>query len=347
MPSLPQHITLRWIFPAACAAALLLSTLAQAAPFEEKVEPGFKGSLRLFTGVDSSRSLTRVSDENKTIATLSQKATSEDSAAAFPFASFEYTLSNRATSFYVDNGRVPAVEGLFLFEFGARQRVTADTTISLAYTPNLDLFDDEVWKDPYLTGSPRSETTRESQAVAIDIETVAGLPVFFRYTFASQKIQDEDSGESLLASGALSEKEMALLRRDAKTHALETGVTLPLSETVLLQTDLLFARTRAEGEAMRFKSMGASMRLMLPKKRHRFFASIAFATDLYDASHPVFDTRRNDKVYRGELGVEIPHPFGMERISLLATIGGFERHSNIDFYNAQGYSLGTGISWQF
>jgi len=337
----------QWVLFAALTWTTLLANPAYSQPESDDFEPGFKGTARVFMGISSSKSLSQVSDENNKIDSLDQDANSETEFMVFPMFNLEYTLSNRATTLFAGKADVDVIQGDFLFKTGIRQKLPDNTVVSLSYIPNIGIIDDEVWKDPYLTGVKRSKTDRDSMAVALEVESLFGTPVYLNYTFASQEIDDEASGQSLLAAGAITAEEVTRLSRDSDAHIVESGFQIPLGGPFMMEAGIVYARNDAVGDAMSFDNYGADLSLLFRQPAFMVMASTSFNYADFDETHPVFDTRRQDNTYSANIGIEIPSPMGFDTMSLMIMADYGTRCSNITFYDNEEYSLGAGITYRF
>lgn len=327
---------------------LVLSS-AYAGDFEDENKPGFSGYVLPMIGIGKSKSLGDVSDENKKIDSLDQEAKSETDAIPVFLWQVAFTLKNERTRFHVGTPETNIVEGNFLFETGVSHELEGGTILTAAWIPRIPGLDDEVWKDPYLTGRSREETDRESQGFSLGTEYIFDSPFSLKYSFATQKIEDEQSGLSLSKNpgSKLTVTDLASLRRSGNFHQVEGNVMIPLGDSLMLQPGLNYMRGDTDGAANRFNDFGGTITLMYMQPKYEFHADVSLNSRNYDNSNPVFAKKRDDLEFDTTIGFGYLKPFGFEKakISILGTYS--KRNSSIKFHDSQSMMAGVGISYVF
>ncbi|VFQ42532.1 DUF2860 family protein [Desulfoluna butyratoxydans] len=310
--------------------------------------PGFVGDITLMPGViHATKALNDVGDDNERIDSLDQSASSETKVIPIALWHLNYTFDNLRTELFAGTPTSNIVKGTYFLEVGARHRLDNGTALSLAWIPELPLIDDEVWKDPFLTGVDREETDRTSQGVQVKADSILGSPFFVSYAFAVNDIDEEESGQSFITEGGdpLSDEELSSLRRSSEAHLIEAGLTLPVSRALILGATVDALRNEADGNAHQFDQFGGKLSAILRFPACKAFSTVSFHQANYDETHPVFEKKREDTSYSASLGLEMPLPVEDLSFSLLMRYA--RTDSNIDFYEGDAVMGGMGVSYRF
>jgi len=331
-------------FCSTCLLFTLLASNAHARNTAEKNEPGLAGNIKLMVGVThSTPALGAVSDENKTIENFTQDADSETT--LFPIALWKlaYTFGNRRTALYAGTPDTNIVKGTYIMEVGARHQVDNGTTVSLSWIPDIPLLDNEVWKDPFLTGSDREETERDAQAFRLKAETIYGTPFYASFAIGYTDIEEEESGQSLTSDPV----DLDALRRSSDAYQLETGIRMPLNRALIAGAALTYLRNEADGEANCFDDVGGKVALVFRHPDFQAFTNLSADLGTYDASHPVFDETREDRGYSASMGMEVPFDWNTLRLSFSLIMRYSRTDSSINFYDSESTMVGVGTTCRF
>ncbi len=316
---------------------------------ENDFEPGFSGYIQPMVGVGVSKSISDVGDDNKRIDSLDQKAESETDFVPMLLWGLGYTFKNESTMLYVGTPEENIIEGSFLLEAGIRQKLPGGTVLTFAYIPELPLLDDEVWKDPFLLGSDRQETDRDSQAFSIMADSIFGSPLTLKYGFGKQEIDDDQSGTYLSrqAGSTLTAQDLLTLKRGGNFHQVDAMYTFTLENGATIQPGINYLRGNADGEANSFDSFGGQITATYPVGQWHFFGTISLNGSEYDKTHPVFKKTREQWKYDAILGMGYMAPFGWEDFMVNLYTGFSSQDSNIGFYDTSGMMTGVGLTWMF
>ena len=311
---------------------------------DDEFAPGFSGYVQPMVGVMSTKSNSDVGDDNEKIDSLDQDADSETQVMPMVLFNLNYTLENRATRFYIGTSEEEIIEGAFLFEAGVRHKLSGGTVLSAGWVPTLPLLEEEVWKDPFLTGSNREKTDRDTQAFRIGAERIFGTPLTLRYGFAQQEIDDDRAGESV---AGLSAGDLAKLKRDANFHLAEVLFPISLDIGLMITPQAGYMIGDADGDANSFKRYQGQLTIEYPLDKWMFFGNINLARSDYDESNPVFNKTREDTSCGAMLGAGYRAPFGWENWMINIYASWEERDSNIKFYDRTNSMAGIGMTWRF
>ena len=330
-------------------AAILHAGDAMAQRGQNDFEPGLNGYLQLMVGGGYSKSVSRVSDDTERIDSLDQEAEGETSFTALPMYRLTYTLENERTQFFLGTPEENFVEGNFLVEIGARQKLAGGTILGASWIPYLPLIDSEVWEDPFLLGSNREETDQESQAFRLTAASIMGSPITLRYGFGVRDIDDELSGTYLasLEGSTLTSQDLDSLDRDSDYHFFEAMYRFRLQNGLIIRPQLGYLIGDAEGDANNFDRYSGKVSFAYVLAKWRLFGNIFIAQADYDEVNPIFGKTRDDNEFGGTFGVSYLAPFGYKDWSVNLFTSFREVDSNIKFYDSTRFIGGLGLAWMF
>ncbi|MBU0970761.1 MAG: DUF2860 domain-containing protein [Proteobacteria bacterium] len=336
-----------------CTITLFLFTLffasASAENLKDENSTGFSGYVQPFIGIGNFKSLGDVHDENEKIDSLDQEAKSETEAIPGFFWQAAYLFENKRTQLHLGTPKTNVISGNFLFETGVSHELEGGTLLTAAWIPKIPGLDDEVWKDPYLTGRAREKTDRKSQAFSLGAENIFDSSVSLKYSFGTQDIDTEQSGVFLSTKlgSKLTAADLASLRRSGNVHLVESKMMVSLGKSFLLQPGLNYMWGDADGDVNSFNDFGGEITLMFKQPRYEVSANFSHNLRHYEKSNPVFAKKRDDRVFDTTITFAYLKPFGFENaiISLLA--GYSKQNSSIKFYDSQSLITGVGIGYTF
>jgi len=312
--------------------------------------PGLQGDIKVMPGViHATKALNDVGDDNKRIDSLDQSSSSETEVIPIVLWHLDYTFDNLKTGLYAGTPASNIVKGTYFLEVGARHRLDNCTALSLSWIPELPLIDDEVWENPFRTGTDREETDRTSQGFQIKAKNILGSPFFLSYAFGISDIDKEESGQGYTDEDGtpLSNEERLSLRRSSEAHFIEAGLRLPVSRTLILGATLDALRNEADGKAHRFDQIGGKVSMVFRHPICQAFSTLSYQQADYDGTHPVFDKKREDRHYSASLGIEAPLPFDVVNLDFSILVRYSRTNSNIDFYEGDTAMAGMGVSYRF
>jgi hypothetical protein len=206
--------------------------------------------------------------------------------------------------------------------------------ISLGYRRSLDagavtgsifysLFGKE-WRNPYLVGTPRRDTTAYNFGGRLVFEEISGTPLSAEFKTTVKKIEHEELSGNLRRNGVLVEAGLSW------KESLGSGWTLTPSAS--------YRRGQYEGAASSFNGGTVGAALSWKNATMMVSGKAAGLINAYDAHNPLFNKARNDLGYRLQGMVTWTDPFGWQ--SVYTTIGYIhgDTRSNIDFYEVSSHT---------
>ncbi|WP_159065032.1 DUF2860 family protein [Thaumasiovibrio subtropicus] len=326
------------------ALAITVMTVSTPSRAELAERTGFSGAITVHAGYGSSDSQMNPTDDNQVTNSLDGKGKKESGAVFFPIFRFNYTLASNQTQFYIGASENKVVEGDFKTEFGVVQDFGSFGIVTVGYAPFTPFAKDETWSDPFVTDAKRQKTDQDTQAFRLRVDELAGLPFSVEYGYGQREVDKERSGQAL----GLTAAERARLNRDGDFHGLTLESVLPVGPDVVFLPSFQYIRGDMEGEAYSFDSYefgGTVMGSFLDV--HSVSATVSAGSRDYDASHPVFGKKREDKMYGIFATYSYDRPFGWSDTAFISTAGYSSTTSNIKFYESQEYMVSVGMAYTF
>ena len=277
-----------------------------------------------------------------TIDSLDKGPDSETSGMPVIALELSYTFADSRTQVFLGN----QLEDFIRFDSstfaGVRQEVGNAGIIgaSLLYTS----LATEVWQDPFLTGSPRTETDRTANGYRLIWDKVYGTNLELRYSYRDVDIDNERSGESL----GLSDAELALLNRSGDRHRVSAQYTFSWDAPKhRLIPAIAYIDHDSRGAAMSYNGFSLSANYIYSVNRWRFVTN-AYISDLeFDEANPVFDRKADGNQYGASLTAFYSKPFGWNDWHANAGIAWFEADSDINFYDSSVMLISVGMLYRF
>jgi hypothetical protein len=204
---------------------------------------------------------------------------------------------------------------------------------------DLSLFfgSETFWEDPYLTGVARETTEAGSLGLYIDYDGIKDTEWNVTYIFRVRDVTDDLSGENHPA-----------LKRNGTAHTIKTGYNLFLNDRfdTVLTPSIVFIRDDWEGGAYANNGLGGEISFAMERGKHALAFTGAMEKHYYDDIHPVFQKKRSDWLYRGEICYTREHLLN----SKWYTRAGFWFNgvlSNIDFFDENCLAFGVSMGYSF
>ena len=189
------------------------------------------------------------------------------------------------------------------------------------------------WQNPYLVGTPRSETRVNSYGGRLAFEDIGGSPFTLAVKGTVKSVVDEGlTGD---------------LRRDGTQLDVDLSWQYRLSEGWTMVPQAGYRRGEYLGAANSFH--GASLGLGANWQSGDLLIATRLTGTLasYDQVHPVFTTTRRDLGYRFSSMARLGNPFGWRNYNATAGIIHQWTGSNIDFFESRSLIGIAAFGYQF
>jgi opacity protein-like surface antigen len=198
-----------------------------------------------------------------------------------------------------------------------------------------------VWKDPYVTGENRDDTSRQNVGGQLVWDKIFGSNLELEYSIRKVDIGSEKSGEFL----GLTNSEQDRLDRNGTVHRASVGYAFKFGRNTLTPQIGIFSED-LDGEAMANTGADVQLTYLYDGDPITLVLNGYVGQADFDKRNPVFDKTRDDDRYGASATVYYKNPwgwglFGSEPMRFFVTGAYYAIDSNIDFYNQEAI-LGMG-----
>lgn len=189
------------------------------------------------------------------------------------------------------------------------------------------------WQNPYLVGTPRSETRVQTYGGRVAVEEIGGTPLNLAVRGTLKKVDDEGlSGD---------------LRRDGARLDVELNWRQRLAGGWSIVPSAAYQRGEYSGAANSFH--GASLGLGVDWLAGDLLVITRLSGNQasYDRPHPVFNTTRRDRGYRVSSNAVLDKPFGWNNCFASAGIFYQRIDANIEFFETRSFVGLASIGYKF
>ena len=208
-----------------------------------------------------------------------------------------------------------------------------------------------VWKDPYVTNTPRQNTDRDTTGVRLIWDKILNSNFQVQLDFSTIDIDKEQSGTSL----GLTPSQRQQLDRDGDTFKGKLEYRFKIASKHWLAPSFQYTVDDRDGDAMSSDSYTFQLTYLYFGETVSFAGNALFGKAEYDEANPIPDfnnqTQEDDR-YGFTVTLFYKNPFGWkwfgsDKISFFGTAAYFTSDSNIDFYTTE-ITLGVlGIMYRF
>ena len=337
---LPSTILLSWV--------LILGSGTVSAFEQIPKESGFSGFINLGAAYIETESnmvagLEIVDLGNDTINSIFDDPDSKSDVLPLVNLDLHYTFATTRTQLFIGNSLEDFVRFDLTAQAGVRQELPDSSTVAASFV--FSGLPTEVWEDPYVVGVPRNETDRTSNGVRLRWDNLLDTSAGVTYTYRKIELDDELSGLTQLG---LSAAQAALLDREGDHHEVELLYEWKVAERHTLIPAFRYNKFDLDGDAMANDRYSLQLTYKYRGEQFSVAANGSVALADYDATNPIYNTKRDDTIYGGTLQVFWHRPFGAPKgVSLLGIVGFFKTNADIDFYDAQTFLLGLSAFYRF
>lgn len=195
---------------------------------------------------------------------------------------------------------------------------------------------EEVWKNPYITGSPREETSTSKYGAKLAFNKIIGTGLRVNAVVMNQDVDDDVIG--------LLQPSMA---RDGKIYALNANYSFFVSETFEIRPRVSLRKGEYDGEANSFTKYKFDLEARFRAGQMMIVPRFYYSHSEYDEVNPIFGQTREDDGYGFNLMTNYMAPFGWKSWSVSGLLRLSQGDSNIDFYDTEGVTIGTFLTYHF
>jgi len=318
-----------------------VSVVSIARPLSE--EAGWDSSLSLNAVYVVGKSQLSTNSDNKTTNNLNNSGRSYTDKVLFPISNVSYTFDTLKTQVYFDANSSDQINvNGFQYELGVKHQFKDDSKFTFAAFPQLSVYND-VWEDPFLTGTSREETKQSVGGARIAIEQVFASPFTLKYAVAHNHIDDELSGQT----HSLTSDEIDLLDRDGVYQRFTLETMFPIQQGVFLKPVLEKNKRNAKGNANSFEGYVLKLSALVFQPRSLWATTVSVGKEDYQADNPLFDKKQDTRFVSLSSFYSYKNPLNLRDWSWTVLGSYTQRQSNITFYDSYSLALITSMSYQF
>lgn len=334
-------------------ATCMTSAATHAASFNTiPKESGFDGFVLVggtFTNFSSNivagNSLTHVDHESTN--GLNEEPSSENGVSGVLTGELNYTFADQGLQIYVGNELEDVLRYDLATKFGVRKDLNGNGIARVAYITS-GVLPTHVYEDPFNVNNTQ-EADRDMRGVQFGLDNILRSGVNIEVSLKDIDVVDENSGQSLVVSGALEPSEQNLLKRTGTTKTAKVSYLHAFSSSHYIEPELVAERADKDGEAIAHDRFGASLSYFYLKGRLSLVGQLAYSHSEYDEINPVWniDEVGDNNISAASLVVSYAKPFGWEDTSFVTSLAYANESSNIDFYDAHIATASLGMLYQF
>jgi len=263
--------------------------------------------------------------KNRRITSLSQspKKLSEFSLVALGELNYTFASTGTTLSLGSDGG-----SGLFSIS----QPFNETGTFSLG----LNFMADEVWQDPFIIGTDRAKTDRETKGLILSWDNILNSGFNFSYSVDDIDVENDAAGNR-----------NQNLKRDGKRHTVKGGSCLFATDTQELSTGIIFEQANMDGKSFSYDGYGLELNHIFKGEDWDIETGLSLVYHDYNLPHPEFNKTRKENIFSLESAYTLHDPFGFKNY-FITVFGSYARsNSNINFYDDSLLSTGAGVGYSF
>jgi hypothetical protein len=199
----------------------------------------------------------------------------------------------------------------------------------------------KVWKDPYVVGQNRKDTSRDSAGARLVWDRIFGSGFQLQYTYRNIDIGSEKSGTFL----GLSSGDRNRLDRNGDTHEGTLLYRFRFDKSQSLTPEIILGYDDRDGSARTNSSIGFQLTYTYLGDPISVVFNGGYSYADYDKKNPIYNKTQEDDRYGIGGSVYYKNPwgwslFGSKPMNLFVAGAYYINDSNIDFYNEE-VLLGT------
>jgi hypothetical protein len=316
--------------------ALAIQPIPTQSGFSGFIQPGV-GYMKIKSNLTAKVASFDLSDDE--INSIDDEPNSETTGVVtLPF-EIDYTFASTRTQLFLGTQLIDLLRFDFSQQLGARQEIG-----SLGILQGGFLFSgipSKVWKDPYVEGRNRKDTSRDSTGARLVWDRILGSWFQVQYTYRNVDISSEKSGEFLgLSSGA-----RGRLKRDGNSHQGTVLYRFNFGKGHRLTPELVLGYDNRDGGARRNTNIGTQLTYSSRGDPISLVLNGSYTYADYDKKNPIYGKTQEDDsygiggtaFYRNPWGWGL---FGSKPMNFFVTGAYYYTDSNIDFYKEE-VILGT------
>lgn len=316
---------------------LILGTLsAFSVSAQSTVKPGLSGNVSINLGWFKNDSHLST-EQSSVLDSLDESGTNEEKTLPLPMWDLQLGVAPNTALYF--KSALGGMASSFYMQAGLTQYLSDGSSLGIGVIPGF--FDNKVWDDPFLTGTPRQETKRSIRGAVLDYNRIAGTNVSLELAAGKRKIEDERSGSTFSTAA------QDTLKREGDLFYAALSQKLDLNRQFGIDWKIHYIDDSAEGGAVANNRYGVELTARQRIDRYIVMLGASTAWIDYDEAHPIFNQVRDDNQYGFSATLIYLAPFNWRNASAIARAGFDNLTSNIDFYEETQNLYSIGLAYSF
>lgn len=308
---------------------------------------GFHGNLLLGAGYfDLESNLVAGNDlidaSTRTITSVTQAPPSNDTTYGIVSGELAYVFGDRWEAFFG-----VSIEDYVTLDFstrlGVRKQWDGVGVLGASFVTTAAL-PTEVWADPYLVGTPRLATERDSNGVRLDWWRIFGTGFFAQLQSREIELDTEASGTDPVLG--LSADEILLLRRDGTDSRATLGYRWENGRHTW-QPEFTFTTADRDGDAIAAEATALQLSYGYRGDTWTLAAAASVFQREHDEANPVYGLKTDADGYAISLSAFRKLDLGSGDWRAFANVIHAENDSDIDFHDASAFAASIGLAYFF
>jgi hypothetical protein len=322
------------------------STGAMAADDKVPTTNGFYGNIIFGVGyLDLESNLLKgnklLDVENETISSVFQAPDSESDTYPFVTGEFGWTFGDRWQAYFGnDIGNLVTLD--FSQRLGIRKAWDGVGVVGIAAL--LSGLPAEVWEDPYLAGTPRSDTDRDSTGVGLDWWRILDSGFFLQLKTREIDIDNEQSGTD--PALGLTPAEINQLRRDGDDSRITLGYRWEDGKNTW-QPELVVGEDDRDGEAVSADVTGLKLTYSFAGELWTMIATGSFFKSDYDQANPIYGQKIDSDAYALGFTAFRKLDWGGGGWSVFGSLAYGDEDSDVNFHDGTATGVNLGAAYRF
>jgi hypothetical protein len=311
--------------------ALAIEPIPNQSGFSGYIQPGV-GYLNIKSNMVAKVASFDLSEQK--INSINDEPNSEtDGVVSMPF-EIAYTFAGTRTQLFLGTQLIDLLRFDISQQLGIRQEIGGLGVLQGGVL--LGGITSKVWKDPYVEGQDRKETSRSSTGARLIWDQILGSAFQVQYTYRKVDISSEKSGEFL----GLDSHDRRLLRRDGDVHQGSVLYRFKLDQKNRLTPEFNLGYDDRKGDARTNTNVGAQVTYSYLGDPIRLILNGSYTYADFDKKNPIYNKTQENDSYGVGASVYYKNPwnwslFGSKPMNFFVTGGYYYTDSNIDFYKEQ------------
>ena len=279
---------------------------------------------------------------NETIGSIDDKPRTNDIVHALAGTEIRYTLANRNQIFF--GGSLEDRLTLDIAnQLGWRKQTATAGIFQLGLL--FSVIPVEVWEDPYLAGTPREETDRDSQGARFEWGRIMGSQFDLLLQFRENDIDNELSGADPALNCDLACR--SLLDREGTQYQARMSYTFRFPGGHIFRPQLRLRREDRDGKATARDAWALQLSYSYMQPSWMLVTNALYGQSRYDEANPLFGMRQDADTLALDATVLYNLPTESRRWQLTGSVFWSESDSKIRFHDNKLSQIFGGVIYNF